>query len=180
MTDETDSSVVLAELFREYSTQRLSSQGRPFSCSPDPVTDLLKQLWSPHQLEQDLVLLVYYPLQQTSPFSVMLLLISVSLRRIGFRSSSGTDCSSELHCHHNSHGCIVMSSIPSICLRISCSSVTHFPDLPWIVEDLPCFSEVRSFSSWYALLLLFCVVFFFRQVSISALSTYPVLFCFLH
>ena len=49
-------------------------------------------------------------------------------------------------------------------LRISCSSVTHFPDLPWTVEDLPCFSEVRSFSSWYALLLLFL----FRQVSISS------------
>ena len=173
MTDETDSSVVLAELFREHSTQRLSSQGRPFSCSPDPVTDLLKQLWSPHQLEQDLVLLVYYQLQQTSPFSVMLLLISVSLRRIGFRSSSGTDCSSELHCHHNSDGCIIMSSILSICLRISCYSVTHFP-------DLPCFSEVRSFSSWYALLLLFCVFFFQASFDLFALSTYPVLFCFLH
>ena len=44
MTDETDSSVVLAELqdalFREYNNQRLSPWGRPFSCSPDPVTDL--------------------------------------------------------------------------------------------------------------------------------------------
>ena len=78
MTDETDSPVVLEELFRECSTQGLSSQGRPFSCSPGPVTDLLKQLRSPHQLEQDLGLLVYYQLQQTSPFSVMLLLISVS------------------------------------------------------------------------------------------------------
>ena len=87
MTDETDSSVVLAELFRECNTQQVSSQDRPFSCSPDPVTDLLKQLWSPRQLEQ--VLLVYYQLRQTSPFSVMLLLTSVSLRRIGFRSSSG-------------------------------------------------------------------------------------------
>ena len=46
------------------------------------------------------------------------------------------------------------------CLRISCSSVTHLQDLPWIVEDLPCFTEVRSFSSWYALLLLFCCFFF--------------------
>ena len=42
MTDEADSSVVLAELqvalFRECNNQRLSPWGRPFSCSPDPVT----------------------------------------------------------------------------------------------------------------------------------------------
>ena len=44
MTDEADSSVVLAKvqvsLFRECYNQRLSPWGRPFSCSPDPVTDL--------------------------------------------------------------------------------------------------------------------------------------------
>ena len=44
MTDEAYSSVVLAELqvalFREGNTQRQSPWGRPFSCSPDPVTDL--------------------------------------------------------------------------------------------------------------------------------------------
>ena len=44
MTDEADSSVVLAELqvalFRERNNQRLSPRGRPISCSPDPVTDL--------------------------------------------------------------------------------------------------------------------------------------------
>ena len=42
MTDEADSSVVLAELqvalFRECNNQRLSPLGRPFSCSHDPVT----------------------------------------------------------------------------------------------------------------------------------------------
>ena len=142
MTDETDSSVVLAELFRECSTQRLSSQGRPFSCSLDPVTDLLKQLWSSHQLEQDLVLLVYYQLQQTSPFSVMLLLISVSLRRIGFRSSSGN----------------------LLQFRTALSS-----QLPWLYsyeQYSVHLLEVRSFSSWY--------------FDLFALSTYPVLFCFLH
>ena len=41
-------------------------------------------------------------------------------------------------------------------LRTSCYSVRHFPDLFWIVEDLPCLSEVRSFTSWYVLLLFFC------------------------
>ena len=44
MTDEIDNSVVLAELqvalFRECNNQRLSPWRRPFSCSPDPVTDL--------------------------------------------------------------------------------------------------------------------------------------------
>ena len=39
MTDEADSSVVLAELqvalFRECNNQRLSPWGRPFSCPPD-------------------------------------------------------------------------------------------------------------------------------------------------
>ena len=44
MTDEADSSVVLAglqvALFRECNNQRLSPWSRPFSCSPDPVTDL--------------------------------------------------------------------------------------------------------------------------------------------
>ena len=75
MTDEADSSVVLAELhvafFRECNNQRLSPWGRPFSCSPDPVTDLCQNIWSPRQVEQ--VLLVYYQLRKTSPFSVMLL-----------------------------------------------------------------------------------------------------------
>ena len=44
MTDEADSFVVLAELqvalFNECNNQRLSSWGRQFFCSPDPVTDL--------------------------------------------------------------------------------------------------------------------------------------------
>ena len=44
MTDEADSSEVLAELqcavFKECNNQRLSPWGRPFSFSPDPVKDL--------------------------------------------------------------------------------------------------------------------------------------------
>ena len=43
MTDEAESSVVLAKLqvalFRECNNQRLSQWGMPFSCSPDRVTD---------------------------------------------------------------------------------------------------------------------------------------------
>ena len=49
MTDEADSSVVLTELqvavFRECNNQRLSPWGRPFSCSPDPVTDLCQNIY---------------------------------------------------------------------------------------------------------------------------------------
>ena len=44
ITDEADSSIFLAELqvahFRECNNRRLSPRGKPFSCSPDPVTDL--------------------------------------------------------------------------------------------------------------------------------------------
>ena len=44
ITGEPDSSVILAELqvalFRQCNNRRLSPWGRPFSCSPDPVTDL--------------------------------------------------------------------------------------------------------------------------------------------
>ena len=44
MTDKAASSLVLAELqvalFMECNNQRLSPWGRPFSCSPDSVTDL--------------------------------------------------------------------------------------------------------------------------------------------
>ena len=49
MTDEADRSVVLAELqvalFMEYTNQRLSPWGRPFSFSPDPVTDLCQNIY---------------------------------------------------------------------------------------------------------------------------------------
>ena len=44
MTDDADTPVVLSELqispFRKCYNQRLRQWGRPFSCSPDPVTDL--------------------------------------------------------------------------------------------------------------------------------------------
>ena len=45
MTDEADRSAVLTELqvalfFKKCNNQRLSPWGMPFSCSPDPVTDL--------------------------------------------------------------------------------------------------------------------------------------------
>ena len=46
---------------------------------------------------------------------------------------------------------------------ISRSSVRHFPERSWTVVAFPCFTVVKSFTSWYALLLLF----FLRFSSIS-------------
>ena len=43
------------------------------------------------------------------------------------------------------------------------SSVRHFPEQSWTVVAFPCFTVVKSFTSWYALLLLF----FLRFSSIS-------------
>ena len=62
MTDEANSSVVLAELqvalFRECNNQRLSPWGRPFSCSPDSVTDLCKNIY--HGLPASLYKFCWY------------------------------------------------------------------------------------------------------------------------
>ena len=38
---------------------------------------------------------------------------------------------------------------------VSRSSVKHFPERSWTVVAFPCFTVVKSFASWYALLLLF-------------------------
>ena len=43
------------------------------------------------------------------------------------------------------------------------SSLRHFPERSWSVVAFPCFTVVKSFTSWYALLLLF----FLRFSSIS-------------
>ena len=43
--------------------------------------------------------------------------------------------------------------------RSSRSSVRHFSERSWIVVAFPCFTVVKSFMSWYALLLLFLLRF---------------------
>ena len=48
-------------------------------------------------------------------------------------------------------------------LTICHSSVRHFPEWSWPVVTFPCFTVVKSFTLWYALLLLF----FLRISSIS-------------
>ena len=114
--------------------------------------------------------MVYYQFRPSSPFSLTLLRSQLPHGQLVV--DLGADCSPKRHCHQNSYDSIVLSNILSICLE-SLSSVRHFPDLFWIVvEDLLCFSEVRSFTSWHALFQF--LSFLFRQVSIS----YPVLLCF--
>ena len=116
MTDKADSSVVLAELqvalFRECNNQRLSPWGRPFSIFC--YRSLLEHLsWSPRQLEQ--VLLVYYQLRQTSPFSVMLLQSQLPHGGLVADLLPGASCSPVQCCLDNSHSCTVLSNILSIC-----------------------------------------------------------------
>ena len=53
----------------------------------------------------------------------------------------------------------------------------HFPDLSCMVVDLPCFSVVRSLTSWYTFLLLF---FLRHSLDFLALIMYPSIFCHLH
>ena len=81
------------------------------------------------------------------------------------------------------------------------SSARHFPERFWTVVTFPCFTVVKSFTSWYALLLLFFLRFssislhcyliqpsspdnspfshteFFRQLSVFALSSSFSLHC---
>ena len=38
---------------------------------------------------------------------------------------------------------------------ISCSSVRHFPERSWAMVTFPRFTVVKSFTSWYVILLLF-------------------------
>ena len=88
---------------------------------------------------------------------------STSLQRIGWSSLCLSGHSSVLMDLHWPCHCTAQSSILSIG-SVSChSSVRHFPERSWTVVAFPCFTVVKSFTSWYALLQLF----FFRFSSIS-------------
>ena len=65
----------------------------------------------------------------------------------------------DLHWHCD---CTAQSSILSR-FSICRSSVRHFPERSWTRVAFPCFTVVKSFTSWFALLLLF----FLRFSSIS-------------
>ena len=70
---------------------------------------------------------------------------------------------------------IVVSLLVILCP--SAENLLFFLDFSWIVLDLPYFSEVRSFTSWYSFL---AVVSVQASINILALGIYPVLFRFLH
>ena len=84
---------------------------------------------------------------------------STSLRRMGWSSSVSvwvqfsTDGSPLALWLYNSKQYSVHRF--SICR----SSVRHFPEQSWTIVAFPCFTVVRSFTTWYALLLLFFIRF---------------------
>ena len=84
------------------------------------------------------------------PFFNFCTAASTSLRRMGWSSSVSGDSWVHWSC-----SCTAQSSILSICR----SSVRHFPERSWTVVAFPCFTVVKSFTSWYTLLLLFFLRF---------------------
>ena len=92
MTDETDDSVVVVELWivlvRECNNQRLSPWGRPFSCFPDLVTDLYQNIH--HGLLACLNKFCWYIINFCRlSFFCAATAISTSSRRISCRFSIG-------------------------------------------------------------------------------------------
>ena len=118
---EADSSVVLAELqgslFRECNNQRLSPWGRPFSCSPDPVTDLCQNIY--HGLPASLKNFCWYIINsgRLPLFSAMLLQSQLPHEGSSVDLLLGAGCSPVLHCLQNAHSCTVLSNIRSICCK---------------------------------------------------------------
>ena len=98
---------------------------------------------------------------------------STSLRRMGWLSSVSvwgqfsTDGSPLAIWLYNSKQYSVHRF--SICR----SSVRHFPERSWIVVASPCFTVVKSFTSWYALLVLLLLNLFFN---LTTLFSCPVFF----
>ena len=56
---------------------------------------------------------------------------------------------------------------------ICCSSVRHFPERSWTVVTFPCFTVVKFFTSWYALLLLFFLRFSSISLHCSPIHFFP-------
>ena len=109
------------------------------------------------------ILLNLLLLQLTSLSSMIVLQPPTSMQRKGWSSSVSvwgqfnTDGSPLALWLYNSEQYSVHRF--SICR----SSVRHFPERSWTVVGFPCFTVVKSFTSWHALLLLF----FLRFSSVS-------------
>ena len=74
--------------------------------------------------------------------------ISTSSRRIDCKLLPGTTAVqycvvTKLSCLYSSEQYMYAVHL----LRISCSLVKYLPNLSWISEDLPCFSQVRAFTN---------------------------------
>ena len=84
---------------------------------------------------------------------------STSLRRMGW--SSSVPVWEQFSTHGSPLALWLYSSEQYSVHRFSIcrSSVRHFPERSWTAVAFPCFTVVKSFTSWYALLLLFFLRF---------------------
>ena len=92
---------------------------------------------------------------------------STSLRRMGWSSSVS------VWGQFSTDGSPLYSSEKYSVHRLSIcrSSMRHFSERSWTVVAFPCFTVVKSFTSWYALLLLF-----FLRFSSASLHCSPIQF----
>ena len=81
--------------------------------------------WSPCLFEQ--ALLVYYQLQQTSPYLAQLLRSQLPRERFTV-NLLGAYCSRELHCHHHSHSCIALGN------KVKGGGVQNAPPPPSVMK----------------------------------------------
>ena len=110
--------VPFGALIRVCNYQRLSPWSKSYSSSPDPLTVFCLNI--DHGLSTSLknsagilsTPLVYYQLLRL--LRVRCNLIFLNEGQVVYLHL-GADCSPEMHCHHNSLGCMVLSNIPSIC-----------------------------------------------------------------
>ena len=99
---------------------------------------------------------------------------STSLQRMGWSSSvSDSSVLMELHQHCD---CTALCSILSISSVSLVFSVRHFPERSRTVVAFPCFKVVKSFMTWYALLLLFFLTFFSTSLHCSPIQFYLTFF----
>ena len=96
------------------------------------------------------------------PFFSYCTAASTSLPRMGWTSSVSV-------LGQFSTDCLVIVQLRAV--FCPCSSVRHFPVQSWTVVAFPCFTVVKSFTSWYALLL-----FFFLRFSSISLHCSPIQF----
>ena len=78
---------------------------------------------------------------------------------------------------HWPRDCTAQSSILSIGSVFVVLLLRHFPKWSWTVVAFPCVTFVKSFTSWYALLLLFFLRFSSISLNCSPIQFFFLLFC---